>query len=207
MSISVEKTGKNIEEAVSFALKDLGLTEDDVSIEVLEEGSKAVFKLFGGKDAKVRVTVNETPALVASNFIKNVLDKMDVVASVSVQEDEDIVKVDISGDNVGLLIGRRGETLDSLQYLTNIVSNKGDTEYKKIVIDIEGYRNKREETLVKLASRIASKVVKTRRNITLEPMNPYERRIIHASLQDNKLIETYSVGEDPDRKVVIKFKR
>lgn len=207
MSKSVEKSGKTVQEAIDLALDELQVSEDDVTVEIIDEGSKALLKIFGGKDAKVRVTVNETPAMIASNFLKTVLDKMDVEATVTVTDEEDIIKVDIDGDNVGLLIGRRGETLDALQYLTNIISNKENDDYQKVVIDVGNYRGKRENTLEKLAERMADKVIKTRRNLTLEPMNPYERRIIHSALQNNKLVETYSVGEDPDRRVIVRLKK
>lgn len=207
MSVSVIKEGKNVNEAISLALEELGVNENEVDIEILEEGSKAVLGLFGGKEAKVRVTIKKSPKMAAAEFIKNVLDKMDVAATVSVVDEDDKIKVDISGDNVGILIGRRGDTLDALQYLTSLIVNKNSGEYKKVIIDVENYRLKREETLIKLAKRTADKVVKSRRNVTLEPMNPYERRIIHSALQDNNRIETYSIGEDPNRRIVIRYKR
>jgi spoIIIJ-associated protein len=123
-----------------------------------------------------------------------------------VNEDDESISIKVFGGDIGIIIGRRGETLDALQYLTSLVVNKGSDSYKRVVIDIENYRQKREETLVKLAARLAEKVIKYKKPVTLEPMNPYERRIIHSSLQNNKYVETYSTGEEPNRKVVITLK-
>jgi spoIIIJ-associated protein len=148
----------------------------------------------------------ETKADVAKNFLLDVFDKMDVDADVEAQEDEDSVLLKVVGKDSGIIIGRRGETLDSLQYLASLVVNKGNCEYKRVVIDIENYRQKREETLVKLANRLADRVVKFRKSVTLEPMNPYERRIIHSTLQNNKYVKTFSVGDEPNRKVIIGLK-
>ncbi|GAE89245.1 RNA-binding protein Jag [Acetivibrio straminisolvens JCM 21531] len=131
---------------------------------------------------------------------------MKVSADVLVEESEDTILLRIQGDDIGIIIGRRGETLDALQYLTSLVVNKSKQGYKRLVIDIENYRQKREETLVKLANRLADRVIKYKKDITLEPMNPYERRVIHSSLQNHKYVETYSVGEEPNRKVIIALK-
>lgn len=206
MAQVVEKTGKTVQEAISLALEELGADESDVEIEVIEEGSKGIFGLIGTKLARVRVTLKETCGSVAINFVQDVLDKMKVDAEIKVEEDDELVSLKIRGRDIGIVIGRRGETLDSLQYLTSLVVNKNSDKYKRVVIDIENYRKKREETLVKLAEKLAARVVKFRRPITLEPMNPYERRIIHSTLQNNRYVETHSIGEEPNRKVVIKLK-
>ena len=132
---------------------------------------------------------------------------MGVSVDINVEEDQESVLLKITGRDSGIIIGRRGETLDALQYLTSLVANKGREEYKRVTIDIENYRQKREETLVRLADRLAERVVRYRKNVTLEPMNPYERRIIHSTLQNNRFVETYSVGDDPNRKVVITLKQ
>jgi spoIIIJ-associated protein len=122
------------------------------------------------------------------------------------QEDDDSVDIKIQGQDSGIIIGRRGETLEALQYLAGLAINNGESGYKKVIIDIENYRRKREETLIKLSNKLADRVLRTRRSITLEPMSPYERRIIHSTLQNNKMVKTYSLGDEPNRKVVITLK-
>lgn len=206
MSYSVEKTAKSVQEAISLAIQELNVEESDVDIEILEEGTKGIFGLIGNKMARVRVTLKETRADIARNFLEDVFDKMGVDADMDVKEDDESISVTVKGDDIGIIIGRRGETLDSLQYLTSLVVNKGEEGYKRVVIDTENYRKKREDTLVKLANRLAERVIKYKKTITLEPMNPYERRIIHSSLQNSKYVETYSVGDEPNRKVVIVLK-
>lgn len=206
MPNSIEKLGKTIQEAVDLALEELNTGKENVDIEVLEEGSKGIFGIIGNKMAKVKVSVKETYGEKAKRFLMDVFDKMDVVADIIVKEDTNSVLLSIKGDDIGIVIGRRGETLDSLQYLTSLVINKSKEEYKRVVLDIENYRQKREDTLVKLANRLAERVVKYKKNITLEPMNPYERRVIHASLQNHKYVETFSVGDEPNRKVIIALK-
>lgn len=204
MATTVEKTGKTVQEAVDEALAELNVDESKVDIEIVEEGNKG---LFGrGKNAKVIVTLREGIVDRAVNFIADILEKMDIFAEFEVEEDDESILIRISGEDIGIVIGRRGETLDALQYLTSLVVNKHNDAYKRITIDIENYRQKREETLVRLANRLADRVVKYRKELTLEPMNPYERRIIHSTLQANGRVDTYSIGEDPNRKVVIKLK-
>ncbi len=206
MTNFVEKTGKTVQEAIELALEELRCDRDSVDIEVLEEGTKGIFGLIGNKMARVKVTHKESNSEKAKEFLMSVFEKMNVEAEISAQEEEDSILLKIKGDDIGIIIGRRGETLDSLQYLTSLVVNKSKEEYKRVVIDIENYRQKREETLVKLANRLADRVVKYKKNITLEPMNPYERRVIHSSLQNHKYVETYSVGDEPNRKVIITLK-
>ncbi|MCX8128990.1 MAG: protein jag [Clostridia bacterium] len=206
MAYSIEKTAKSVREAISLALEELKTTEDNVNIEVLDEGNKGIFGLIGNKMAKIKVTVKESSADKAKAFLLSVFEKMNVNADVDVQESDESILLKVSGKDIGIVIGRRGETLDSLQYLTSLVVNKGHEDYKRVVIDIENYRQKREETLIKLANRLAERVMKYKKNVTLEPMNPYERRIIHSTLQNNRYVETYSVGDEPNRKVVITLK-
>lgn len=206
MAYSVEKTAKTVQEAVDLALSELEAQENEVEIEVLDEGMKGIFGIIGSKMARVRVTKKETVGDKAKKFLLDVFDKMKVNAEILVEESDDSILLKIQGDDIGVVIGRRGETLDSLQYLTSLVVNKSKEEYKRIVIDIENYRQKREDTLVKLANRLADRVVKFKKNITLEPMNPYERRVIHATLQNHKYVETYSTGDEPNRKVIIALK-
>jgi spoIIIJ-associated protein len=207
MAYVVEKSGKTVQEAIGLALEELDVDESDVKVEVLDEGSKGIFGLLGNKEARVRVTVKESKADVAAGFLSKVFDKMNVEVEIEVLEDGDSICLNVSGRDSGIIIGRRGETMDSLQYLTNLIVNKNTDNYVKVTLDIENYRSRREETLVKLANRLAAKVVKLRKSITLEPMNPYERRIIHSSLQNNRNVETYSVGEEPNRKVVIALRQ
>lgn len=206
MARSIEKQAKTIQEAVQAALGELGTYEENVNIEVLDEGNKGIFGIIGNKLARVRVTLKETGGEKASQFLYDVFDKMNLAAEIAVAEDEESVLLKVKGKDIGIIIGRRGETLDSLQYLASLVINKDKGNYKRVVIDVENYRQKREDTLVKLANRLADKVAKYKKSITLEPMNPYERRIIHSTLQNNRYVETYSVGEEPNRKVVIKLR-
>ncbi len=206
MAQFVEKTGRTVEEAIAEALEELNADMDKVEVEVLEEGNKGIFGLIGSKPAKVRVTLKNTAAEAGKKFINEIIEKMNVDATVEVEETEDTLMFRIEGNDIGILIGRRGETLDAIQYLTSLVVNKGREEYMKVVVDIENYRKKREQTLINLANRLAERVVRYKKPITLEPMNPYERRIIHSSLQNNKFVETYSIGDEPNRKVVIALK-
>ena len=198
----VEKSGRTVEDAVTAALVDLNLERDQVEIEVIEEGSRGFFGI-GSKLAKVLVTPKERPQDRAEKFLQDIFDKMELQVNLEFEEVEGSLNINMSGEQMGILIGRRGETLDALQYLTSLVVNKGDKEYVRISIDTEDYRKRREDTLEKLAKKLAERVLKYRRSITLEPMNPYERRIIHSTLQNNKMVTTYSVGEEPNRKVVI----
>lgn len=203
-NIVVEKTAKTVEEAVNLALEELEVTEDQVEIEVLEEGNKSLLGLRKAKEAKVRVTLYDYATEIARDFLEELFDKMGLDAMIDITEEEEIMKINVRSNSSGVIIGRRGETLDALQFLTGLVVNRNNTTYKKIILDTEDYRKKREVTLQKLANRLAYKVERSGRSMSLEPMNPYERRIIHSTLQSNKNVETYSVGEDPNRKVVIK---
>ena len=204
----IEMTGKTVDDALKNALKELNLTEDKVEFEVLEEGSKGLFNLIGSKPAKIKVTVKIDAALESKIFLTNVLNSMGIKADIEVKEENDTIFINLSGAKMGLVIGYRGETLDSLQYLVSLVVNKNhDVPYKKIVLDTENYRSKREETLKRVAQKTAYKVKKTGRPYKLEPMNPYERRIIHSALQDYTDINTYSEGEEPFRRIVVSLKR
>jgi spoIIIJ-associated protein len=171
----------------------------------LDEGTKGIFGI-GGKQARVRVSLRENAGQIAASFLSEVLDLMNTRGDIEVEEDDESITLVIKGDDGGIIIGRRGETLDALQYITSLVVNKNREQYKRVTVDIEGYRKKREETLIKLATRLAERVVTYKKPVSLEPMNPYERRIIHFSLQDNKLVKTFSTGEEPNRKVVIALK-
>lgn len=200
----LEMTGKTVNEALQNALKQLSVTEDKVEVEVIEEGTKGLLGIIGVKPAKILVKVKRDYVEEAHKFLRSVLDSMNVKAEIRIKEDNDVIYVDLTGPKMGLIIGYRGETLDSLQYLLSLVVNKGhDIPYKKVVLDTENYRKKREETLKRVANKTAYKVVKNKRSFKLEPMNPYERRIIHSTLQENDLVCTYSEGEEPYRRVVV----
>ena len=203
---SFEATGKTYEEALMAGLTQMGLPSDKVDVEVLEEGTKG-FLGIGAKPYRLRLTKKDTPAIRAEEFLKNVTSLMGLEVSFDITEDEDAMLINMQGDNQGILIGHRGETLDALQYLTSLQVNKGGKEYRRVTLDTEGYRAKREQTLIALAGRMANKVHKSGRRMMLEPMNPYERRILHATLQDNPYVTTHSEGEEPNRRVVITPKR
>lgn len=205
---TIEMTGRTVEEALRNALSELKLTEDKVEMEVLEEGSKGLFKLLGAKPARIRVKVKRDYIYDAKNFLRDVLNSMEIKAEIKVKEEDNVLKVNLVGPDMGIIIGYRGETLDSLQYLVSLVVNKDqEAEYKRVVLDTENYRAKREETLRRLASKTAFKVRKTGKSFRLEPMNPYERRIIHSALQNDQYVETFSEGEEPYRRVVVNLKK
>lgn len=205
---TLEMTGRTVSEALEIALKQLKLTEDRVEYEVLDEGSKGFLNFIGTKPAKILVKVKRDYKEEVRVFLRNILKNMKVQAEIRIKEEKDIINIDLTGPKMGIIIGYRGETLDSLQYLASLVVNKEhDIPYKKVVLDIENYRKKREETLVRVAEKTAYKVGKTRRPYKLEPMNPYERRIIHSALQDNEYVYTFSEGEEPHRRVVVDIKK
>jgi spoIIIJ-associated protein len=207
MTKTVETTAKTIEEAISMALAELKEEKESVDIEIIEEGNKGLFGLIGSKQARVKVSLKTKDGNNRiEKFLQDLFNKMDMKVEIEIKEETENIQVNLKGDNMGILIGRRGETLDALQYLTSIVANKGKDDYKKVIMDTENYRRKREEALINLANNVAERVIRLRKSVTLEPMNPYERRIIHSALQQNNKIETYSVGEEPNRKVVIAIK-
>ena len=203
---TLEATGKTYEEALMAGLAQMGLPSDKVDVEVLEEGSKG-FLGIGAKPYRLRLTNKDTPALRAEEFLQNVTELMGLDVVLDVQDEEEALRIEMQGDNQGILIGHRGETLDALQYLTSLLVNKGGKDYRRVTLDTEGYRAKREQTLINLANRMAAKVQRSGRRMVLEPMNPYERRILHATLQDNPHVTTHSEGEEPNRRVVIAPKR
>lgn len=199
--LTVESKGKTVDEAIFNGLKEIGLEIEEVTIEIVQEGTKGIFGL--GKSAIVRLIQKENEFKKAEVFLNELFKKMGLSAVSSAVEDDDTVKINITGDSTGVLIGRRGETLDALQYITSLVVNRNSDKHKRVILDTENYRAKREETLKRLADRLANKVIKTGKRVALEPMNPYERRILHATLQSNPKVETFSEGEEPNRRVII----
>lgn len=207
----IEVSAKTVDEAITEACQKLGVTSDKLEYEVIEEGSSG-FLGIGSKPAVIKAAVKTVEVSLedkAKVFLNDVFTAMNmaVVVEVSYDENEKTMDVDLSGDEMGVLIGKRGQTLDSLQYLVSLVVNKDINDYIRVKVDTENYRQRRKETLENLAKNIAFKVKKTRRPVSLEPMNPYERRIIHSALQNDKYVVTHSEGEEPFRRVVVSLKK
>ncbi len=196
-----------MEEAVKEALKELRLENDEVEIEILEEASKGLFGFLGTKDAKVKVTEKVVPEKRAGRILQQIFSYMDLEVEINTSDCDDYIKIDLSGPDLGILIGRRGDTLDSLQYYINLSANKRAEKRVKFIIDVEGYRQRRQETLSRLALKLADKAKRKGRNVVLEPMNPHERRVIHTALQNHNEVFTYSEGEEPYRKIIISPKK
>ncbi len=203
-----EITGKTVDEALTNAMLELGTTIENIEYEVIEKESSGFLGMFG-KPARIKARIKMTIEYTAKKFLMDVFSTMEINASIDVNYDQEnvTVEVNIDGDEMGVLIGKRGQTLDSLQYLVSLVVNKNSENYIKVKLDTENYRARRKETLENLAKNIAFKVKRSRKPVSLEPMNPYERRIIHSALQNDKYVETYSEGEEPYRKVVINVKK
>jgi spoIIIJ-associated protein len=256
--MTIEKTGKTVEEALEEALKELQLTKDQVDVEILDEPKKAILGIIGGRKARVKVTPKaapapeapkvETPAPVAEapkaeaeapkaaapapekarkendgkaylvdenaieeakKFLNEIFAAMKITVNTEkfINRTNGMITLKLHGDDMGILIGKHGQTLDALQYLTNLVANRAAQGHMRIIIDVEDYRDRREETLNRLARRLAEKVKRTGERCVLEPMNPHERKIIHTALQGDPTITTLSEGTDPYRKVVIELKK
>lgn len=200
---TVEVIGKNAEIAIDQALTELNTTRDKVEIDIFQDNSKGFFGLFKSKEVKVVVTLKDDPSQTAVKFLEEIFEKMNIETEIETRFDNRNLFIELKGSEMALLIGRRGQTLDSLQYLVSLVVNRENPDYIRIILDTENYRHKREETLKKLANKLAYKAKKYRKDIILEPMNPYERRIIHSALQDNRFVKTRSEGDEPYRKVII----
>lgn len=203
-----EFSAKTADEALTNALIQMETTSDQIEYEVVEEEKSGILGLFS-KPAVIRVRKKENVVDTVKNFLAKTFQamKLDVEIETEFDEVENEIRIELKGTEMGMLIGKRGQTLDSLQYLTSLVANKNKDTYTKIKIDTENYRQRRKETIENLARNVASKVKKTGRPAFLEPMNPYERRIIHAALQADKYVDTHSEGEEPHRKVVITLNR
>ncbi|HHV09209.1 MAG TPA: protein jag [Clostridiales bacterium] len=203
-----EISGKTVDEAITAAMLELGTAIENMEYEVIEKETSGFLGIFG-KPARIRARIKATKQGTTKKFLEDVFHAMGIEATANVNFDEEnsTIEVNIDGDEMGVLIGKRGQTLDSLQYLISLVVNKNSDNYIKVKLDTENYRARRKETLENLAKNIAYKVKRTRKPVSLEPMNPYERRIIHSALQNDKYVETYSEGEEPYRKVVINVKK
>ena len=197
-----EKKAKNADEAKLLALKELGINEDDAEIEVVEEGSKG-FLGIGSKDAKVIVTAKDANSVIAKTFLSKIFNAMDMDVEISAKTNGENLNVEISGDHMGIVIGKRGDTLDALQYLTSLVINHDSDKRIRVILDTEDYRAKRQDALIALSNRLADKVARTSKKYPLEPMNPYERRIIHTTIQEIEGVDSHSIGSESDRRVVI----
>lgn len=204
----IEISAKNVDDAITQATVQLGITSDQLEYEVLDKGSTG-FLGIGSKNAVIKARKKFSIDENVVEFLSSIFDamKMEVEILVAVNEEEHIIEVELKGDDMGILIGKRGQTLDSLQYLTNLAINKHSDEYYKVKIDTEDYRKRRKETLENLAKNIAYKVKRTKRPVSLEPMNPFERRIIHSALQNDHYVTTHSEGDEPYRHVVVTLKK
>ena len=204
----IEVSAKTVNDAITEACQKLTVTSDKLEYEVVEEGSSG-FLGIGSKPAVIKARVKSSVEDTAKDFLKDVFEAMNLAVVVNVKYDEDnnSMDIDLSGDEMGVLIGKRGQTLDSLQYLVSLVVNKNVDNYIRVKVDTENYRQRRKETLENLAKNIAYKVKRTKRPVSLEPMNPYERRIIHSALQNDKYVTTHSEGDEPFRHVVVVLKK
>jgi spoIIIJ-associated protein len=214
MARSVEKSAKTVEEAIELALAELGLDQEDVDVEIIDSGAKAVLGIVGGRDAVVRVTESVSPLRRVSDFLDTLLeaskDSDDADVKFYIREEEEdgvpVIKADISGTDVAYLIGKHGDTLYAINTLAGIVANRDSGDYIRVQIDVADYRKHREQTLISMANRAASKVAKFKRPVSMAPMPASERRIIHTALQSNSRVITESEGEEPNRYVVVKPK-
>ena len=204
----IEVSAKNVDDAVIEACQKLVITRDKLEYEVIEEGSNG-FLGIGSKPAIIKARVKSTVDGKAVDFLKEVFAAMNMAVVIDAKYDETDrnLDIDLSGDDMGVLIGKRGQTLDSLQYLVSLVVNKDTQDYIRVKVDTEDYRRRRKETLENLAKNIAYKVKRTKRPVSLEPMNPYERRVIHSALQNDKYVTTHSEGDEPFRRVVVTLKK
>ena len=208
MAEFIQISAKTVDEAITKALIELEITSDKLEYEVLEKGS-AGFLGIGAKPAVIKARKKMDIIDQGREFLEKVFEKMnmDVTIDISVDQEENVVSINLSGSEMGVLIGKRGQTLDSLQHLVSLVINKNSEQYMRVKLDTENYRERRKETLEHLAKNIAYKVKRTKRPMALEPMNPYERRIIHSALQNDAYVFTKSEGGEPFRHVVVMLKK
>lgn len=200
----VTATGQSVEEAVESALAQLSTTKDRTEITIIDEGKKGIFGIFLSRPAVVKVTIKEEdPIEEAKKFLTEVSEKMGAPIRVEVIQEGKQVQFILSGDKIAMLIGKRGQTLNSLQYLTQLVINRFSNQYLTVILDAEDYRKRRNDTLIQLAERLAQKALRTGQKVALEPMPSYERKVIHTALMQNNRIKTYSDGVEPNRHIVI----
>lgn len=199
----ITATGQTVDEAVESALAQLQTTKDRTEITIIDEGKKGIFGIFGTKPAVVKVTVKMDPVDESRKFLQQVIANMGVSAEIEVTVQGKNVELNISGEKIAILIGKRGQTLNSLQYLTQLVANRYSEQFINIIVDAENYRRRRQDTLMQLAGRLADKAVRTGQDVALEPMPSYERKVIHTALVTNKKVKTFSSGTDPNRHLVI----
>ena len=204
----VEFSAKTVDDAITDACQKFTVSSDKLEYDVVAEGSSG-FLGIGSKPAIIKARVKSSVTDIAKDFLKDVFEAMDMVVVVNVKynESDRVMDIDLSGDDMGVLIGKRGQTLDSLQYLVSLVVNKDVEDYIRVKVDTENYRQRRKDTLENLAKNISYKVKRTKRAVSLEPMNPYERRIIHSALQNDKYVTTHSEGDEPFRHVVVTIKK
>ena len=205
----IEVSAKTVDDAITEALIKLGTTSDKIEYEIIEKGSTGFLGFIGKQNAVIKVRKKSNILDDTYEFLNKLFDAMhmQVTATIDYNEEEKNMSINLEGEEMGILIGKRGQTLDSLQYLISLVVNKESDSYIKVKLDTENYRERRKATLENLARNLAYKVKRTRRPVTLEPMNPYERRVIHSALQGDRCVETHSEGDEPYRKVVIALKR
>lgn len=197
-------TGDTVEQAFENACNELGVPSHEAEFEILKLPVKKTLGLFGGSPAMVRAFIKSSPAQAAADYLKEILEKMGIQGTeISIQEEENGAQLQLTGEDIGFIIGHRGETLDALQYLSGLVANHVDNSYYRITLDVGNYREKRKETLENLGKRMAEKAVRNKRNFSLEPMNPYERRIIHTAVQTVEGAKSWSEGEESARHVVV----
>ena len=209
MTKSIEVTGKTEDEAIASALEQLGMSRDEVSVEIIER-SKSGFLGLGASPSVIRVSYEVTDTLrdKAERYVRGLLEHMGVDAEIEITERENGgLNINLSGNGMGAVIGRRGETLDAIQHLVNYSVNRGNDKRTHISVDAENYRSKREDSLVHLAEKMAAKAVKYKRSMALEPMNSYERHIIHTALQNYEGVSTSSTGVEPNRRVVVSYEK
>ncbi len=204
----LEFSGKTIDDALTEAAIKLETTSDKIEYEIIEKGSSGILG-FGSKPAKIKARKKNTIEDIAVEFLNKVFNAMNLVVNIDVKVnlEDKTVDIELSGDEMGVLIGKRGQTIDSLQYLVSLVINKESEDYLRVKVDTENYRARRKVTLEELAKNIAYKVKRTKRAVSLEPMNPYERRIIHSALQNDKYVTTKSEGEEPYRHIIVLLKK
>lgn len=200
---TIETTGRTVEEALENALRELGVSQHDVIVEVIEEPSRGFLGIIGGRDARIRVTLKKTKTEIAYEFLTGLLQRMNIRGVVHTRAQGDTHLLIVDGEDLGILIGRHGQTLKHLEFLTNIVSSKGVGNISRIFVDVAGYRKRKEKMLEDLARSAARKVERTGRSTTLRPMDARDRRIIHLTLQKNGKVTTHSEGDEPFRRVVI----